>query len=43
MVGPISLLGYVEQWLVGHWYTWPSYLRAGVWVLLGWGLAHWLF
>ncbi len=43
MVGPISLLGLVEQWLVGHYYTWPSYLRAGVWTLVGALAAHWLW
>ena len=39
MSGPVGLgaswIQNVEEWLIGHWSKWPSYLRAGAWAIVG--------
>jgi hypothetical protein len=42
-VGPVSLLGSVEQWLVTEWQKWPGYLRAISFAVAGAVAAHWLW
>lgn len=41
--GPTQLAGNFEQWLVKHYYTFPSYARAAAWALVGASLGHWWF